>query len=233
MKRRIAFALATLTLVLVLTTAMRPTAAIVYTPGITPSTSVYTQKFSIGGTGYKLVNTVYNVAGTHVHENLTYYVNGTLYRKLNPDVDVAANDYFDMPTIIAANLTTGGLLYGTPGPTINSSTTMIVAGANRTVNYFKQNPNFNASVLGFYLEAWWDKATGLSVKWNLWWPAGQGGPLWQNVTMVSTTAWSPSPPAPTPSPSAFSTTSILAIAGVGIVALVIGFLVGRSGKRKR
>jgi plastocyanin len=59
---------------------------------------------------------------------------------------------------------------------------MIISDVNRTVNYSK--------MLSGHLEIWWDKSTGLMVKSN-WWRNILG---WYNLTMVSTTAWSPPPP---------------------------------------
>jgi len=206
-----------------------PTSAVTYTSvGVAPgSSSVYSQVFSVATTENKMVISIITVSGTVVDENITYYLaDGTLILKLNPIVDVNANNYLSMESIIASGLTAGDPVYPAAPYVINDSSSMTVAGATRTVEHFKQG-SFNASNL--WLEDWWDQATGITVKWNLWFPVSDGGPYWQNVTMVSTTAWPPSAPAQ----STFSSTSTIAIVGVGIVALIIGFVAGHHGKRKR
>jgi hypothetical protein len=224
-----ASALAALSIVLVLVACTNTTTAATYTTvGVSPgSSSVYSETWSasLATTENKMVITIHSVVGTVVYENVTYYLaDGTFSRKLNLAVDVSANNYISMESIIASGLTTDDPTYPSAAYKINDSSTMTFAGAARTINHFKQSV-FNAA--DWYLEDWWDKDTGITVKFNLYWPYSGG--FWQNITMTSTTAWSPSAPAQ----SAFSTTSIIAIAGVGIVALGIGFIVGRSGKRKK
>jgi len=216
-------------MLILLSVAITPTSAVTYTSvGVAPgSSSVYSQVFSVSTTENKMVISIITVSGTVVDENITYYLaDGTLVFKINPIVDVNSNNYVSMESIIASGLTSGEPVYPAAPYIINDSSTMTVAGASRTVEHFKQG-SFNASNL--WLEDWWDQATGITVKWNLWFPVSYGGPYWQNVTMVSTTAWSPSAPAQ----STFSTTSEITIAVVGIVALIVGFVAGRHGKSKR
>ena len=237
MKRKIAIALAALSIILVLTATTNTTMAATYTSiGVSPgSSSIYSETWSasVGTTENKMVITIFSVFAPSITFNVTYYhANGLVSRTQILTIDVSnslPNQYFSMEGIIATNLTKGDPAYPSAPYVINDSTPMTVAGANRTINHFKQG-HYNPAT-DYWLEDWWDKATGITVKFNLYYPGSPG--VWQNITMVSTTAWNPSPPAPAPAPSAFSTTSIIAIAGVGIVALVVGFLVGRRGRRKR
>jgi hypothetical protein len=233
LNRKFAYSLGILSMLVVLTISVAPTSAASYTTvGIVPgSSSVYSENISstFPTTETKLVINIFTVSGTVVYENASHYLaDGTVGRIDNMVVDVNKNSgssYILMLTVIASGLTTGDPT--TPGGLykINDSSPMTFGGATRTINHFKGS-TFDASKI--YIEDWWDKDTGITVKWNFWFPGSPG--YWQNVTMTSTTAWSPSAP---PAPSTFSTTSMIAIAGIGIVALVIGFLVGRSGKRKR
>jgi hypothetical protein len=226
-------------MLLLLTIVVSPTSAASYTSvGVVSGTSsVYSQTITGEPNANKLVITVYTVVGTAVSENLTYYLaNGSVYYKISTTVNVNSNNptiiegvpdsYFTMESIIASGLNASDPTYPAGPYKINDTSSMTFAGATRTIDYFQQSP-FNSSA--WYFEGWWDQATGIIVKWNLWWPAAYGGPVWQNISMVSTTAWSASAPVQ----STFSSTSIITIVGVGIVALIVGFVAGRHGKRKR
>jgi len=89
--------------------------------------------------------------------------------------------------VVAANLNVGDSCteYGKSW-TINSSTTMVVAGSSRTVNLVQL-----AQVVFMY----WDRPTGLLVKMNMY-----AGPTygWFNTTLTATTAFTTitTPPIP-------------------------------------
>jgi hypothetical protein len=210
-------------MILVLVVMTSPAAAVTYKVGVSPGvSSIYASKFSYAAAN-KTVIAIFAVVGTVVYTNITYYNpdNSVNSERNNPGIDANANSFAGMTYLIASNLTTNDPTWPGSPYIINDSSTMTFAGASRTVNHMKMS-KFNST--SNYIEAWWDKDTGLMVKLALWIPGS-----WDNFTMISTTAWSPSPPAQ----SAFTSTSIIAAAGVGIVALIIGFLVGRSGRRKR
>ncbi len=218
-------------MIAVLTFAVTPISAVTYTSiGVAPgSSSVYSEKFSasVSTTENKMVISIASLFAPLVTQNITYYLsNGLISRHQSITVDVSGtSNYFAMEGIIAANLTADDPIYPTAPYKINDTSTMTVAGASRTINHFKQGGPFNPTT-DYWLEDWWDKATGITVKFNLWFPGSPGA--WQNVTMVSTTAWLPSA-----TESAFSSTSLITIGVVGIVALVIGYLAGGHGKRKK
>jgi hypothetical protein len=161
---------------------------------------------------------VWGITGTVVYLNFTYYKPSGAYDGMNNysiDIYHGSDSYY---FLVAANLTQdNGIYHGSSWMYINDTTWMVIAGINRTVSHFKSQDGT--------VEAWWDHATGLMVKANVWTMMFK----WINFTMISTTAWS----TPAPPQSAFNTTTIVAIAGVGALALIVGFMVGKHGKGKR
>lgn len=121
--------------------------------------------------------------GTALTASLTYhYGNGTVSTKhytwdvrYGAEGNISLAFSFEWLKVVAANLNPGDNLWtaGDPSP-INSSTTMLVAGATRTVNLWQIQDD---------LFVYWDKPTGLMVKMNMnflgWW----------NFTLTATNAW--------------------------------------------
>lgn len=214
---------------MVLSATANPTMAATYTkvgakPGDTMIyASSYTPTFTtINKTAFFLY-TIVPTGG--VWFNITYYLPSNLpYQTQSRFSNITSSDasgFYGMMRIIASNLTTGDPAYPGAPYKINDTSTMTIAGASRTVSHFKMS-NFNSSV--DYLEIWWDKDTGLMVK-MMWWYAVSS--FWENNTLISTTAWSAS------AQGLFNTTSIVVIGGVAVVALVVGVLIGRLGKKKK
>jgi hypothetical protein len=136
-------------------------------------------------------------------ENITTYVpSGRLWRRLIP-----ANLNVDDP-----------LQIGSPYK-VNQTFSATFAGASRTII----NASFLSSAVSCCKQ--YDRSTGILIRSILYLGSGD----WENITLMSTTAWPPSAPAQ----GMFNTTTIIAIAGVGVVALAVGYLVGRSGKKKK
>jgi len=133
---------------------------------------------------------VYGIVGTIIYLNLTdYYPNGTIANKHQVIGDLVIGNDFIYAYLLAANLTVGDPIYVGASMIINETITMTFAGTPRTVNHLRLPDGL--------FEAYWDKATGLMTKLNLWFLG------WLNMTIVSTDAWSivtPPPPPPVAPP---------------------------------
>jgi hypothetical protein len=160
---------------------------------------------------------VWGIVGSQVYLNYTNYApGGSVHTKGQIIVDVYAGSLLTSMYLIAGNLTKNdGLYHGSTGLWINDTTSMIIAGVNRTVNHFRI-PNGAE-------EAWWDKETGLMVKANIWFF------VWANYTMISTTAWS----APAQPPSLFSNPMTLVAIGEGVLIIVLIALMALRGRGKK
>jgi hypothetical protein len=117
---------------------------------------------------------------------------------------------FNFVFLIAANLTINDPVFSGSTGKINDTTTMIIAGANRTVNHLK--------IAGGELEDYWDKSTGIMVKLNFYLISG-----WLNFTMTSTNLWSPSG-------FSLSTTTLIIIGGIAVIVIVAAMLLLRRHK---
>jgi hypothetical protein len=153
-----------------------------------------------------------------------YRPNGTLYsvEARNWSIDWYGTGSWNIAVfewVVGSNFTNGAeILSAFPGVVVQNNLTMTVLGVSRFVLHAN-----GSSVVVSWFDMYFDRLTGLVTKGNYFTPVG-----WINVTLISTTAFSPAP-----AESPFSTISIIAIAGVGIVALVAGFLLGGHGKRKK
>jgi hypothetical protein len=171
-----------------------------------PRLSVYYQ--SVVGTNATMVGTTYHGDGT-IHDSFTKSGNISLY------TNVFAQNL--RPYVIAANLNVGdNITIGSPVTfKINSSSTMSVAGTQRTVL------NLNYNQLGSRTDFYYDQSTGLTVKANIY----EGGTTWENITLISTNAWSAAPA---------GVSDLLLLTGIGIGAIVVGLAVGLViGRRRR
>jgi hypothetical protein len=122
-----------------------------------------------------------------------------------------------MSYVVAANLTTGDLVCSGSPWKFNSTSDMTVAGTTRNV------VNLNYNITGHRTDFYYDRATGINVKATI----NVGGANWQNITLISTNAWSSAP-------SSSTSTMMLAVVGIGalVVGLAIGLVMGRRKKGK-
>ena len=219
MRRKTACSLVTLTIVLVLaTTACFTTAANYTLVGVKLGATADYKVSSSPYFGYNQTEAlVSGIVGTTIYLNYTStFPNGT---KALLGTGLISGDISTFLTfVVASNLTVGDHLWNNAGaPTINKTITMSAVGASRLVNVVNNITFF----LGADYNLYFDKQTGVLVQGDI---AGLFG--WVNYTLISTTAWSP--PA---QPAGISLTTVGLVGAVGIVALVVGFVLGRRGKR--
>jgi hypothetical protein len=228
LNRKIAYSLALLTMLLVLSVVTNPTNAITFTPGVKAgSTADYKVLGNPALTYNRTHITVWGTTGSYVALTATNYrPNGAIDSVVAHNYSISSyggSSFLDAVFywVVGANLTKGPdeILSAFPGVFVVNNLTMTAAGVSRFVLHAN-----GSGIYVTYFDMYFDRATGLVIQGN--YATGVG---WINVTLVSTNVWSQ----PAPAESPFSTTSIIAIAGVGIVALVVGLLVGRSGKRKK
>jgi hypothetical protein len=133
---------------------------------------------------------IYGIVGTLIYGNYTdYNIDGSVNDTYQIVADVLAGGYYTYTRFIAANLTAGDPVYSSASMTINETIQMNVSGIQRSVNHL--------NIPSGYLDVYWDQATGLMTKLNLWLFG------WLNMTLISTDAWSPvTPPPPPPTVSA-------------------------------
>jgi hypothetical protein len=178
-----------------------------------------TYKVSVSGsTDNKSTILVWGIVGTVVYVNSTFYLpNGTIDYKSQEIINVYNGGLLTYMYLVAGNLSKNDAPYhGWTGYWINDTTSMIIAGINRTVNHLRTYGGLN--------EVWWDKDTGLMVKANIWFID------WFNFTMISSTAWS----APQQPASLLSNPMTLVAIGEGILIIVlIALIVLRGRGRKR
>jgi hypothetical protein len=214
-------------MLLVLSVVANPTNAATGYPGVKAGD---TADYKVVGNPALLYNrthiTVLWTNGYYVAlTSANYRPNGTLYsvEARNWSIDFYGNINWNIAVfewLVGKNFTNGAEILGAaPGVYVQNNLTMTVLGVSRFVLHAN-----GSSVVVSWFDMYIDRLTGLVTKGNYLTPVG-----WINVTLISTNVWSP----PAPAESPFNTTSIIAIAGVGIVALVVGLLVGRRGKRKR
>jgi hypothetical protein len=225
LRKRVAYPLALLFVLLVLTATTSSAVAADYTKiGVKIGDKATYALSETGSTDNTTTMLVWGILGTQVYLNFTDYTpSGTVdvkYPAIVADVYAGGGSgSVGYMRLIASNLTANDELYlGSAGYWINDTTSMIISGINRTVNHFK--------ILGGDVEVWWDKATGLMVKLNFW----RHITGWYNLTMISTTAWS----APAQPPSLFGNSWVLVAIGEGvlIVALIALVALRRGGKKR-
>jgi hypothetical protein len=145
-----------------------------------------------------------SVVGTNVTfgSSLTY-PNGTTVTKgeMTGNVSIGGS-VFGTPIweyLIAYNLTVGDRIYWGAPYMINDTTTTATCGVTRVVNHLGLSSSFTSSYLNYteLLNMYWDKNTGLMVKYEVQLitsPSLQS--FSANVTLISTSVWSPSAPNP-------------------------------------
>jgi hypothetical protein len=218
LRKTVLYSLAALTIILVLGATISPTMAANYNQVSVKvgDTGTYRVSFT-SSTDNKSTVLVWGIVGSLVYLNYTNYApSGAVHTKGQYIVDVYAGSFLTYLYLTAGNLTKNdGLYHGSTGLWINDTTSMIIAGVNRTVNHFRISNGLQ--------EAWWDKETGLMVKANIWFFG------WGNYTMISSTAWS----APAPPPSLFSNPMTLVAIGEGVLIIVLIALMALRGRGKK
>jgi hypothetical protein len=224
MKRKSICGIAVLSMLLAFTSTFVPATAANYKDiGVSTGVSVIYQYNSTASPSIHTLGVYYqSVVGTNATMiGTTYYGDGTIYGSFTKSGNISLyTNIFDQnlrPYVIAANLNVGdNVTIGSPVTfKINSSSTMLVAGAQRTVL------NLNYNQLGSRTDFYYDQSTGLTVKANIY----EGGSNWENVTLISTNAWSAAP-------AGISDTLLMAGIGIGgiVVGLAIGLVIGRAKK---
>jgi hypothetical protein len=218
LKRKMAIALATLSIILVLTATTSSAMAANYSKlGVQVGDYAVYKSSLTGSTVNKTVMLIYGIVGTTVYLNFTDYLpNGAIADKSQIILDTVAGSFAGWAYITASNLTAHDPVYSGAIYKINETKSMTIGGAARTVNHM------NFTGWGVYLDAYWDKTLGIMVKLNFFLWIG-----WMNYTMISFT----SPGAP---PGGLSTMTLVAIGeGVVIVLLLVYIVVSRRGKRRK
>ena len=217
MKKTLSCTLAALTILLVLSATINTAPAVNYANiGVkVGDTAVYHSSFD-GSTANKTVILVYGIVGTQIYLNITDYLpNNAVANKYQLITDTQAGSFLGWLYLIASNLTTNDPVYSGAIYKINSTKSMSIGGATRTVDVL------NITTIG--LTAYWDKTLGIMVKLNLWFFG------WSNYTMISFT----SPGAPS-APGGLSLSILAAIGeGVVIIVLLVYIVMSRRGHKGR
>lgn len=214
MRKKLAYTFALLSILLVISTTYTPALATTYQLGVQAgNTGDYTATISGNSNVTKAHMSVHNVTGSVAGLDFTFiYPNGTVAKSssISVFVDVTSTNGSDLGWIflIGKNLTNGNPIYPTAPYMINATTTMIVAGVNRTVN------RLSIGDTTFF----WDKNTGTIVKMNFHFFG------WINITMTATNMWSAA------GLFGLSTTTLLIIGGVVLVIIVAAVLLLRRRK---
>jgi hypothetical protein len=191
MRKALAGSVALASILFLLVVACAPARATDYTVGLTVgSTATYSASTTFTNeTSLTMVVTWTNTTALTV-ASVDHFANGTTQNRFDTwDVRYGPGGNITLAVqwlwVIAANLNVSDhIVMSGSAATFNSSTTMVVAGAIRTVNLWQLEQDF----FGY-----WDKSTGLLAKLNMNW-----GPIigWFNFTLTSTTAWTGLPAIP-------------------------------------
>jgi hypothetical protein len=218
LSKKIAFAFAALSMLLVLAATMNSaSAAFAPIPGVKAGD---TADYKVVGDPYFPYNrthiAVWGTKASYVALTATNYLpDGTLYSVDNHNWTVDFYGSGSWPSgvfywVVSKNLTVGPdeILGAVPGVYVVNNLTMTAAGVSR----FVLHANGSSMVTGFYFDMYFDRATGLVVQGNYGTPAG-----WLNVTLISTNVWSAAQP-----PPGVDLMTLAAIGeGIVIVVLVI------------
>jgi hypothetical protein len=227
LKKKMAFALAALSILLVLTATISSTAAL--TPGLPGVKAGDTADYKVVGNPALPYNRTHiSVLGTNGYyvalTSANYKPNGTLYsvEARNWSVDFYGGGSWNIAVfywVVGGNFSNGAeILSAAPGVFVTDNLTMTAAGVSRFVLHAT-----GTGVVVNYFDMYFDRVTGLVVQGNYDTPAG-----WINVTLLSTNVWS--------APEGLSATTLLVIGmGAVIVVLLVAmvFIARRAGKHKK
>ena len=182
--------------------------------------ATYTYKTNMGGSIDQVATTttyILGVSGTQVTFVRNYnYANGSYYGSdmYTENVSLYVPSAHIWLRLLPANLSVGDpIQVGSPYK-VNQTFTATFGGLQRSVN----NVTFMSAGISCSKE--YDKATGLFLQSNLYIGSNQ----WENVSLISTTAWS-APPS-TQAPTDLLTVGLGAIGGL-VIGVVIGFAIKR------
>lgn len=219
MRKKLAYGLAVLSILLVVSATCNPAAAATYTVGVSTGTKADYSYSQTNVTPNRVNIDVTSVTTTVVTYTRTTYnpdnsVNNT-HAGLTYDV-TDLSTYSAFLWFIGANLTATTPVYPGALYIVNQTiSSYSIAGATRTVNH--SNQTFSALNIPYlYFNGWWDKPTGLLVKLSYHW-VGPGPAYWVNLTLTGTSLWTPG--YGTGGGLQLSTTTLLLI-GVGAVVII-------------
>jgi hypothetical protein len=197
-EKRLASCLAFLSIVLMLSAAFNLAVAETYVVGVPAGTVA---DYNFAETGLQVNRARLEVTGvttTVITFNETFY---------NPDNSVnisysSGGLTYDVtnglpaglresiyPWFLAANLAVGSPAYSGAHIFVNETISSYqAAGSTRAVNHSNQT-FMSSGVPRSIFNAWWDKTTGLLVKFTFHWLGL--GPYWVNLTMTGTSIWTP------------------------------------------
>jgi hypothetical protein len=217
-RKKLAYGLAVLSILLVISGTLKSVGAATYTVGVPTGTAadysfaqtdVKSTKVHIGVTGVSTPVITYTIAFYNPDNSLNSSHSGVAYNI----TDIWS--YSALQWFIGANLTVNDPLAPGLALFVNETVTgYSTAGSTRTVNHSNWTFRaFNVPVL--YYDAWWDKPTGLLVK--LTWHSVQSSAYWINITLTATSLWTPG----YGGGLQLSTTTLLLIGGGAIVVVAI------------
>jgi hypothetical protein len=225
MKRKLVCIFAVMATLFILASSTTPTVAVANYKAVgvkAGDIAVYSYKTNMGGAVDQIATSttyILGVSGTQISFLRNYnYANGSYYGSdsYTENVSQYGGGFHVWLRLLPANLSVGDpIQVGSPYK-VNQTFTATFAGVQRTVN----NVTFMSAGISCGKE--YDKETGLFLRSNLYLGSNQ----WENMTLLSTTAWS----APVSQP-----TNLL-IVGLGagaIGGLVIGVVIGFAIKRRK
>jgi hypothetical protein len=183
MKKSLAFLLATLSILIVLSSSLTSSLATDYTiVGVKAGDKAeYTFASSDSRMNGAVAHvSIQKVEGSKVTINGTIrYPNGTIQgESIGGDISSGQNSSYYF--LVCANLTQGDPIFNGSDMKVTETTSMSVLGATREVNHMSLN------YLVYSFDIYWDKLSGLMVRL-----VGGGMGQWIGVTMTNTTVWSP------------------------------------------
>jgi hypothetical protein len=112
---------------------------------------------------------ILQIAGTNVTVNMSESSSkGQVRPNQIVTVDLSATINLLLTYLVAANLTQGdSVIPQNTQYVIDESITTNFAGVNRTINHANFNITLPDNTSGYYINIYWDKATGLGIKTNI------------------------------------------------------------------
>lgn len=166
MKKNIIFSLLLLSLIMLSITTL-PTSATDYTKVGVKVGDTADYSYSTPTEAGRLRIHIQKIAGTTVTVGFsTLNPDGSEKPLGNVTGDLSGTFNPLFGSLIASDLSQNDSIFPGSIYTIDKTTTMIVTGVNRTVNHVSYSQTSGPSGNHQYLDAYWDKATGLSVKLN-------------------------------------------------------------------
>jgi hypothetical protein len=224
MKRKLACIFAVMATLLVLTSSTTPMVAAANYKAVgikSGDFATYTYKTNMGGSIDQVATSttyILGISGTQVTFVRNYnfandsYYGSDMYTENVSQYVPGAHVWL---RLLPANLSVGDpIQFGSPYK-VNQTFTATFAGMQRTVN----NVTFMSAGISCGKE--YDKETGLFLRSNLYLGSNQ----WENMSLISTTAWS--------APSSTQATTMLMVGLGAIGGLIVGVVIGLAIKRRK